>query len=186
MKIIWVETYLHLQHRSWTIFFFLGLLQRDSQSPLNGQHLYNGSHNQLSTSSTPNQIESNEKRSSATDHSSDTNNGTAATPTTTHRNSHHIQTISGSSNPTPNSHHQPFNNYNSSFNTNSPDKYANLLNSIVLSRRDELNSMLMVSGSQNSFDERNDDKSGHPLFDHGVCKWPGCEMVLDDIPMFIK
>lgn len=165
---------------------FVGLLQRDTQSPLNGQHLYNGSHNQLASSSTPNQGETNDKRSSVPpDHPSDTNNGTT-TPNTTHRNSHHIHNLSGSSNPLPNSHYQPISNYNSTFNTSSPDKYANLLNSIVLSRRDELNNMLMVSGSQNSFEERNDDKSGHPLFDHGVCKWPGCEMVLEDIPMFIK
>ncbi|XP_037042223.1 forkhead box protein P1 isoform X3 [Bradysia coprophila] len=162
-----------------------GLLQRDSQSPLNGQHLYNGSHNPLASSSTPNHGETNDKRSSApSDHPSDTNNGTT---TPTHRNSHQMQALSGGSNSAmPNSHYQPINNYSSTFNTSSPDKYANLLNSIVLSRRDELNNMLMVSGSQNSFEERNDDKSGHPLFDHGVCKWPGCEMVLDDIPMFIK
>ncbi|KAJ6644422.1 Forkhead box protein P1, partial [Pseudolycoriella hygida] len=160
-----------------------GLLQRDAQSPLNGQHLFNGSHNPHATSSTPNHGETNDKRSSAPpDHPTDTNNGTT-TPGTPHRNSHQI---SGSNNSIPNSHYQSINNYNSTFNTSSPDKYANLLNSIVLSRRDELNNMLMVSGSQNSFEERSDDKSAHPLFDHGVCKWPGCEMVLDDIPMFIK
>lgn len=26
----------------------------------------------------------------------------------------------------------------------------------------------------------------HPLFDHGMCKWPGCEMVFDDFQLFTK
>ena len=26
----------------------------------------------------------------------------------------------------------------------------------------------------------------HPLFDHGMCKWPGCEMLFDDFPLFTK
>lgn len=26
----------------------------------------------------------------------------------------------------------------------------------------------------------------HPLYGHGVCKWPGCESVCDDFPAFLK
>lgn len=26
----------------------------------------------------------------------------------------------------------------------------------------------------------------HPLYGHGVCKWPGCEVICIDIPAFIK
>lgn len=26
----------------------------------------------------------------------------------------------------------------------------------------------------------------HPLYGHGVCKWPGCEAVCEDFPSFLK
>jgi len=26
----------------------------------------------------------------------------------------------------------------------------------------------------------------HPLYGHGVCKWPGCESVCDDFASFLK
>jgi len=26
----------------------------------------------------------------------------------------------------------------------------------------------------------------HPLYGHGVCKWPGCEVVCEDFPAFLK
>lgn len=78
----------------------------------------------------------------------------------------------------------------------SNDKYTNLLNSIVLSRRDELNSILVMGGGGGgggggSFDERCDEKisgsgCGHPLYEHNVCKWPGCELMLGDLATFIK
>lgn len=72
----------------------------------------------------------------------------------------------------------------------SNDKYTNLLNSIVLSRRDELNSILVMGGG-GGFDERCDEKisasgCGHPLYEHNVCKWPGCELMLGDLATFIK
>lgn len=73
----------------------------------------------------------------------------------------------------------------------SNDKYTNLLNSIVLSRRDELNSILVMGGG-GSFDERCDEKisssggCGHPLYEHNVCKWPGCELMLGELATFIK
>lgn len=74
----------------------------------------------------------------------------------------------------------------------SNDKYTNLLNSIVLSRRDELNSILVMGGG-GSFDDRCDEKigsgssgCGHPLYEHNVCKWPGCELMLGDLATFIK
>ena len=28
--------------------------------------------------------------------------------------------------------------------------------------------------------------SSHPLYGHGVCKWPGCEAICDDIHSFLK
>ena len=28
--------------------------------------------------------------------------------------------------------------------------------------------------------------SGHPLFGHNMCKWPGCELVFDDLQLFAK
>lgn len=64
------------------------------------------------------------------------------------------------------------------------DRFTNLLNSIVLSRRDELNNILVVGNAP--FDDRIEDKSGHPLFGHGMCKWPGCELSLHDLPAFVK
>lgn len=72
----------------------------------------------------------------------------------------------------------------------SNDKYTNLLNSIVLSRRDELNSILVMGGG-GGFEERCDEKisasgCGHPLYEHNVCKWPGCELMLGDLATFIK
>lgn len=35
-------------------------------------------------------------------------------------------------------------------------------------------------------DEYNTKKYYHPLYAHGVCRWPGCELVLDDVASFIK
>ncbi|KAG7177790.1 Forkhead box protein P1-like, partial [Homarus americanus] len=29
-------------------------------------------------------------------------------------------------------------------------------------------------------------RRGHPLYGHGVCKWPGCEAICDDIHAFHK
>ncbi|XP_077458297.1 forkhead box protein P1-B-like isoform X2 [Stigmatopora argus] len=29
-------------------------------------------------------------------------------------------------------------------------------------------------------------RHSHPLYGHGVCKWPGCEAVFDDFPSFLK
>lgn len=30
------------------------------------------------------------------------------------------------------------------------------------------------------------DKIQHPLYGHGVCKWPGCEAVCDEYAAFLK
>ncbi|XP_055857932.1 uncharacterized protein LOC129920585 isoform X2 [Episyrphus balteatus] len=35
-------------------------------------------------------------------------------------------------------------------------------------------------------DDYNTKKYYHPLYVHGVCRWPGCELVLDDVASFIK
>lgn len=41
--------------------------------------------------------------------------------------------------------------------------------------------------SRNQFiDEYNTKKYYHPLYAHGVCRWPGCELVLDDVGSFVK
>lgn len=38
------------------------------------------------------------------------------------------------------------------------------------------------------FEERlhSADTGAHPLFDHGVCKWPGCEVELVDLEAFVR
>ncbi|GAB0100308.1 forkhead box protein P1 [Sergentomyia squamirostris] len=78
------------------------------------------------------------------------------------------------------------------------DKFANLFNSIYMNRRDEMSSVLMGSSTSiagNFADERGpssrdlvqtEDKTGHPLFGHGMCKWPGCEVIFDDLQAFTK
>ncbi|XP_055714522.1 forkhead box protein P1 isoform X3 [Phlebotomus papatasi] len=76
------------------------------------------------------------------------------------------------------------------------DKFATLLNSIYINRRDELANALMGSNlssgnilteDRTSRDLASDEKnSGHPLYGHGMCKWPGCEVIFDDLPTFTK
>lgn len=34
-------------------------------------------------------------------------------------------------------------------------------------------------------DEQMVGSGGHPLFEHGVCKWPGCEEHVDELGTFI-
>lgn len=36
------------------------------------------------------------------------------------------------------------------------------------------------------FSSHDDYMQNHPLYGHGVCKWPGCECVCDDFPSFLK
>ena len=59
-----------------------------------------------------------------------------------------------------------------------------LLSSMGLGRRDGLNG---VAGIQ---DDKLTDGCGndkmHPLYGHGVCKWPGCEAICDDFQSFLK
>lgn len=67
------------------------------------------------------------------------------------------------------------------------EKFTNFLNSIVTRNREEINNILMVGGATTSLDDRLiEEKSGHPLYDHGMCKWPGCELNIDSLPSFIK
>ncbi|XP_055690442.1 forkhead box protein P2 isoform X2 [Lutzomyia longipalpis] len=74
----------------------------------------------------------------------------------------------------------------------SGDKFANILNSIYINRRDEItNALIGSSGMGNFLDDRTRDlteekNSGHPLFGHGMCKWPGCEVIFDDLLTFTK
>ena len=41
------------------------------------------------------------------------------------------------------------------------------------------------SPSNLSTEEKGDEKY-HPLFGHGSCKWPGCELIFDELPAFLK
>lgn len=46
----------------------------------------------------------------------------------------------------------------------------------------------MCGGESEKGDEGMNSKStiSHPLYGHGVCKWPGCETVCDDFSSFLK
>lgn len=58
-----------------------------------------------------------------------------------------------------------------------------LLSSMGLGRREAIN------GVSNLHDDPHLDACGdkiHPLYGHGVCKWPGCEVICDDFQAFIK
>ncbi|XP_046620125.1 forkhead box protein P1 isoform X2 [Neodiprion virginianus] len=58
-----------------------------------------------------------------------------------------------------------------------------LLNSIVSGRRSEMN-------GTSSLDEKpldvSSNEKAHPLYGHGVCKWPGCEVICEDYQAFLK
>lgn len=96
------------------------------------------------------------------------------------------------------------------------DRYAApLVNPLMLNRRDDLNMLLgfaddfaissengvsRMSGKRSGigmqsldfgfdlFDERlsSGDPAVHPLFEHGVCKWPGCEVGIADLGAFVR
>lgn len=71
------------------------------------------------------------------------------------------------------------NNSSSTGNLLNNDKLANLLNSIVMGRRDDLSNSSAMD----------DDKliGHHSLYGNGgVCSWPGCEKFFDDIQIFTK
>ncbi|XP_066582795.1 forkhead box protein P1 isoform X4 [Prorops nasuta] len=58
-----------------------------------------------------------------------------------------------------------------------------LLNSIVPSRRTEMNGTTPMD--EKPLDVSCNDKA-HPLYGHGVCKWPGCEVICEDYQAFLK
>ncbi|XP_076679404.1 forkhead box transcription factor P isoform X5 [Andrena cerasifolii] len=60
---------------------------------------------------------------------------------------------------------------------------AGLLNSTVSSRRSEMNGT--TSLDEKPLDISSNDKA-HPLYGHGVCKWPGCEVICEDYQAFLK
>lgn len=110
------------------------------------------------------------------------------------------------------------------------DRYASLMNSLVLSsRRDDLSALLGVVGGADEYHASGEtgappprggpphsrrgataagllnldlgydlfednvlsggvggDAAVHPLFEHGVCKWPGCEVMLGDLAAFVR
>ncbi|XP_076635185.1 forkhead box transcription factor P isoform X4 [Colletes latitarsis] len=58
-----------------------------------------------------------------------------------------------------------------------------LLNSTVSSRRSEMNGTTPLD--EKPLDVSSNDKA-HPLYGHGVCKWPGCEVICEDYQAFLK
>ncbi|XP_011693622.1 PREDICTED: forkhead box protein P1 isoform X2 [Wasmannia auropunctata] len=58
-----------------------------------------------------------------------------------------------------------------------------ILNSIASSRRSEVNGT--TSMDEKPLDASCNDKV-HPLYGHGVCKWPGCEVICEDYQAFLK
>lgn len=60
---------------------------------------------------------------------------------------------------------------------------AGLLNSTVSSRRSEMNGTTPLD--EKPLDVSSNDKV-HPLYGHGVCKWPGCEVICEDYQAFLK
>ncbi|CAD1472942.1 unnamed protein product, partial [Heterotrigona itama] len=57
-----------------------------------------------------------------------------------------------------------------------------LLNSTVSSRRSEMNGTTPLD--EKALDVSSNDKV-HPLYGHGVCKWPGCEVICEDYQAFL-
>ncbi|XP_076285117.1 forkhead box transcription factor P isoform X7 [Lasioglossum baleicum] len=57
------------------------------------------------------------------------------------------------------------------------------LNSTVSSRRSEMNGTTPLD--EKPLDVSSNDKT-HPLYGHGVCKWPGCEVICEDYQAFLK
>ncbi|XP_063218786.1 forkhead box protein P1-like isoform X4 [Bacillus rossius redtenbacheri] len=55
-----------------------------------------------------------------------------------------------------------------------------LLSSMGLGRRDGVN------GVASHQEDSTADSRMHPLYGHGVCKWPGCEAICDDFPSFLQ
>ncbi|XP_048267439.1 forkhead box protein P1 isoform X13 [Bombus terrestris] len=71
-------------------------------------------------------------------------------------------------------------------NSNVPKSVAGLnglLNSTVSSRRSEMNGTTPLD--EKPLDVSSNDKV-HPLYGHGVCKWPGCEVICEDYQAFLK
>ncbi|XP_011866055.1 PREDICTED: forkhead box protein P1 isoform X3 [Vollenhovia emeryi] len=58
-----------------------------------------------------------------------------------------------------------------------------ILNSIASSRRSEVNGTAPMD--EKPLDVSCNDKV-HPLYGHGVCKWPGCEVICEDYQAFLK
>ncbi|RLU15027.1 hypothetical protein DMN91_012914 [Ooceraea biroi] len=58
-----------------------------------------------------------------------------------------------------------------------------ILNSIASSRRSEVNGTTPMD--EKPLDTSCNDKV-HPLYGHGVCKWPGCEVICEDYQAFLK
>lgn len=62
---------------------------------------------------------------------------------------------------------------------------SGLLVSMGISRRDCLNGGVQEDQQKDGRTDASGDKV-HLLFGHGVCKWPGCEAVCEDLQAFYK
>lgn len=85
------------------------------------------------------------------------------------------------------------NNVNINNNNLTADKYSSIINSFMLGAG--INNNLCLDMDDNIPEHTVSEKlpfgnmhstSGHPLYGHGICKWPGCEMSFEDLQSFAK
>ncbi|TRY59443.1 hypothetical protein DNTS_027838 [Danionella cerebrum] len=56
----------------------------------------------------------------------------------------------------------------------------------VLNHHSSTNGHHLQRSSRKESSQENHSQSGHPLYSHGVCKWPGCDAVFGDFQSFLK
>lgn len=84
-------------------------------------------------------------------------------------------------------------NVNINNNNMTADKYSTIINSLMLGASVGLTNNLNLDLDEFMPDILDKSSlvplhysSGHPLFGHGMCKWPGCEVAFDDLQSFAK
>ncbi|XP_075690151.1 forkhead box protein P1 isoform X2 [Rhinoderma darwinii] len=58
--------------------------------------------------------------------------------------------------------------------------------SLLLNHQGSTNGQVAVLTPKREIVAHEDYMQNHPLYGHGVCKWPGCEAICDDFPSFLK
>ncbi|XP_018418528.1 PREDICTED: forkhead box protein P1 [Nanorana parkeri] len=58
--------------------------------------------------------------------------------------------------------------------------------SLLLNHQSSTNGQISLLTPKRESSCHEDYMQNHPLYGHGVCKWPGCEVVCDDFPSFLK